>query len=925
MPATETLTFLFTDIQGSTRIWESESDSMREALESHDTVLRGAFAEGEVFKHTGDGMCVAFGSVSAALTAAVEAQLGLARTAWPTSTPLRVRIGIHSGEARRREGDFFGTALNRTARVMDAGHGGQILVTAATASLAGRPPSGLELSDLGEHRLKDLGEPVHLYQVTAPGIAADFPQLRSVESYATNLPTQLSSFVGREAEVAEVLSMLEQSRLVTLTGVGGVGKTRLAIQAAAEGLDWFDDGVWLVELAPVSEPALLRREIADALGVAEEAGRSVTDVLIDHLRDRSLLLVMDNCEHLIDEAAKVAEMLLRAAPDLKMIATSREGLAIAGERLWMVPSMTRSGSTADAVALFAERARLIQPSFVLDESNEAAVDEICTRLDGIPLAIELATARLKVFPPQQIAERLGDRFRLLTGGSRTALPRQRTLQATMDWSYDLLGEHHRTLLRRLSVFHGGFEFESAEQVCGVEPIAPYEVLDLLTHLIECSLVLVDERRDARYALLETVRQYGLDRLVESGEADDARRRHAEHFAELAEQVDDRLLSVDADPFMARLKRDHDNVRAALTWAIEADEPDLVLRLAEGMGRFWFFGAFIREGAEWLARALRIVPPQDTVTYSEMLSWAGTFAIHRGQFAEAEGHLDESLAIAERLGDPRVIARSLNGRGNLDLARGNLGSALEHYEGALEDARDNYRGVVLVNIGFVYAWMGEPEHANRAADEIDQSFADNWAWALSVRAFTELTSGTLESAERVHRDAYERLNAAGERVLEAWTMIGLAEVERRLGDLDAALDWVQRAARLGREIGAGSTDWLGRIGSARVHLARDELDATREDITDLVDQAKRNASSKSLAYAAELAGRLSIVTGNTDEGVRLIAASDHRLAEGRERRATYLDEEVEELLGEVAAGRRDELRAEGHALSTDELMERILAV
>jgi predicted ATPase/class 3 adenylate cyclase len=486
------LTFLFTDIEGSTRLWEADADAMRASLARHDEILATACVDGDLFKHTGDGVCAAFDAPTAALRAAAAAQRALADEPWATADPIRVRMGVHTGEAEYRDGDYFGVALNRTARLMDAAHGGQVVVSASTGALVDPAADGVALRDLGEHRFKDLRERERVFEMGIDGLERAFPPLRSLETYATNLPVQLTSFVGRSAELAEVSALLGESRLVTLTGVGGVGKTRLAVQAAAETIDHYPDGVWLVELAPITDPGLVLGQAAAALGVREEPGRPLEDVLVDRLHDRTLLVVLDNCEHLIDEAAKLAERLLRAVPGLTLLATSREGLGIGGERLWQVPSLTRQGAQADAMSLFVERARMVRPGFRLDADTTDTVAAICARLDGIPLAIELAAARLRVFTVTQVAERLGDRFRLLTGGSRTALPRQRTLEATMDWSYDLLAEREQTLLRRLSVFAGGFTFDAAEEVCGGDPLDRAEVLDLLTHLIDTSLVTVDD-------------------------------------------------------------------------------------------------------------------------------------------------------------------------------------------------------------------------------------------------------------------------------------------------------------------------------------------------------------------------------------------------------------------------------------------------
>ena len=599
-PPSGTVTFVFTDIEGSTRRWDNDADAMQAGLEKHDKLLSEIFSanNGFVFKHTGDGMCTAFASARDAVVAAAEVQRVLAATDWGGVDDLRIRVGVHSGEAEIRNDDYFGSSLSRVARLMDAGHGGQILVSGATAALTQRDPGdGLSFIDLGEHRFKDLGERESVYQLVGDGLAADFPRIRSLESVPNNLPEQLTSFVGRQRELSDVIELIAENRLVTLTGVGGVGKTRLAIQAAAESLDDYPDGVFLVELAAIEDPSLVMRTVAESIGVNEQPTRPLLETMLDHLAERDLLIVLDNCEHVINDAAKLCDQILRTGPGAHIVATSREGLAIGGERLWQVPSLrANDGAISDAVQLFVERAQMVRPGFALDPTTEEAVAKICDRLDGIPLAIELATARLKVFSPAQIAERLDDRFRLLTGGSRTAMERQRTLQATMDWSYDLLSELEQALLRRLAVFLGGFTFAAAEEVCSGDKLPEYlsgfEYLSRHASLIGLSGKEADKEV---YRVLETVRQYGLNKLVEAGESDGARLRHAQYFAGQADEVNHRLLGDEYRRSVAEIDADHDNYRAGMTWALEHGHERLALRTAAGLGRFWFFRAHYREG------------------------------------------------------------------------------------------------------------------------------------------------------------------------------------------------------------------------------------------------------------------------------------------------------------------------------------------
>lgn len=636
------VTFLFSDIEGSTRLWESDPTGMRRSLARHDEVFRDLVADagGLVFKHTGDGFAAAFESGSAGMVAAASVSSALASEPWD-GPPLRVRIGINSGEAEPVDDDYFGSTITRSARVMDAGNGGQIIVADMARMLIGdQIPAEAELVDEGEHRLKDLGEPIRLHRMVCPGAENDRP-LRTLERAPHNLPIQLSTFVGRAGHIKEVADLVRQSRLVTLTGIGGVGKTRLSLQVAAELLGEFEHGAWFIELAGLGEAGLLADTVSSALSVPPDSTASAEDRLVRFLSDRSALLIIDNCEHLIDDVADFVDRILRMCPDLRILTTSREGLAVTGEVLWRVPSL-RVDDEADAVELFADRARLVQPGFEVNEENITAVAELCVRLDGIPLAIELATARLKMLSVDQISQHLGDRFRLLTGGSRTAVERQRTLKAMMDWSYDLLSPEEQALLRRLAVFYDGFTLEGAEEVCSGETLPSFEVLDLLGRLVEASIVAFDAEVRPRYRLLETVRQYALDKLVEADEADQARERHAECFRTAAARVNDRLNS--ANPEYMEIATDElGNYRAAMTWAIEVDRGQVALHIASDLRMYFWNRVMYRESIRWLTSALELVD-DDSPNVPRGLAFALTDASNLGD----EAALDTLRPRAQRL-------------------------------------------------------------------------------------------------------------------------------------------------------------------------------------------------------------------------------------------------------------------------------------
>ncbi|HXY95127.1 MAG TPA: adenylate/guanylate cyclase domain-containing protein, partial [Acidimicrobiia bacterium] len=542
----ETVTFLFTDLEGSTRLWEEHPGAMRDALARHDEILREAITShgGHVVKTTGDGAHAAFTSAGDAVGAAVAAQLALGAEDWSAVDGLRVRMGVHTGPAEARDGDYYGTAVNRAARLMSAAHGGQVLVSLATEEhLRDSGSDAVELVELGEVRLRDLSRPERVYQVTVPGLEAEFPPLRSLDAFPSNLPVQTSSFVGRDDEVRAVAEALEGSRMVTLTGVGGVGKTRLGVQVAAEVLPAFPDGAWLCELAAASDDEAMAQVVAAALGALAGADADINERIVEYLRNKQALVVLDNCEHLLGAVARLADAILRRCPGVSLVATSREGLGVEGERVWplrslALPDPSRLGMEAEeseALRLFAERAAAASPDFELDATTITAVADICRRLDGIPLAIELAAARTVSMTPSQISTRLDERFRLLTGGRRTAVERHQTLRAAVDWSFSLLDQRTQTVFNGLGVFAGSFDDEAAEAVATGEGIEEWDVVDALGELVAKSMVVAErDRLRNRYQLLETMRAYARERLEESGEADAWRRRHAAHYATFAD-------------------------------------------------------------------------------------------------------------------------------------------------------------------------------------------------------------------------------------------------------------------------------------------------------------------------------------------------------------------------------------------------------
>ncbi len=719
-------TFLFTDIEGSTRLWELEPQRMRTAMAMHDALIRSAVEDnrGSIVKMTGDGIHAAFDDPIDALTAAVRLQQALIDPQATGGVALNVRCGVHAGASELRDGDYFGGVVNRAARLMSAANGGQVLLSHAVASgAADRLPDGYTLRDLGNVRLRDLAMPEHVYQLVQRELRSDFPALRSLEATPNNLPRQLTSFVGRDADLREVARLLTCTRLLTLTGTGGLGKTRLSLQVAAEAMDGYPDGVWFVELASLRDDALVPQALAAVVGVKEDPGRPVIEALAKFARDRRLLVILDNCEHLVRGCANLAKALLQAGPHVAILASSRESLHIGGETTYAVPALSlpdRDQSLApegllqcEAVHLFRERAVAAKPSFELTANNAPSVASICRKLDGIPLALELAAARVRTMSIEAIDERLADRFRLLTAGDRTVEPRHQTLRALIDWSYDLLSDRERVLLRRLGVFAGGWTLDAAEAVGAGDGIDRAELLDVMTGLAEKSLVAPQAETD-RYRLLETVREYALERLAESGEGDAVRERHLAFYVALAEEARPQLFGSRQVAWLARLEAELENLLAADAWCDSAvGGPELGLRLAYAIKPYWLNRGLLTLGHRVTDEALRRAPARN-VARCRGLTGAGQLSYFMGRYDDARRYLEESLAIAREIRDTRTVAAVLQPLGMACLGQGDGATALLHLGEGLSLAENlgNKREIAaaMIALAQLYRMQGKPDSA-----------------------------------------------------------------------------------------------------------------------------------------------------------------------------------------------------------------------
>jgi predicted ATPase len=774
------MTFLFTDIEGSTRRWEADAVGMRAALAAHDEVLRAAIEEhgGLLFKHTGDGVCAAFRSPRSALDAAVGAQLAL---------ELPVRMGMATGEAELRDGDYFGAALNRAARVMAAGHGGQILLADSTAGLL----SGVDLVDLGPRRLRDLPTPIQMFQVRAEGLRADFPPLRALDASPGNLPAAVTSFIGRESEVAELQAAAKAHRLVTLTGVGGVGKTRLALEVAARLVDEFPDGVWFFELAAVADPMAVPDAVAAVLGIIQQPGKSVADSIASALEGRVRLLVFDNCEHVVDSVADLVEAILAAAPNVTILATSREGVGVGDEQLWRVPSLdVSSGTESAAVNLFLDRAHSVVSDFSLAQPGETdAVVEICRRLDGIPLAIELAASRMASMTASEVRDRLDQRFRLLVG-SRRGLERHQTLRHAVAWSYDHLEDAEKSVLERCSVFAGGFDLQSACAVMGSGD--DFATLDLLDALVRKSLLVADRSSGrTRFSMLETIRQFAEEQLVARGEASDIRTAHSRYFAGREPDVMALWDSPRQREANDWLTVELSNLRSAFRWAADQRDLDVAAPIATYAGLL----GFLIDNYEPLAWAEELIEPARAADHPRLahLYMNASQCWVVGRIEEAAGYIEAAQTMIGA--DGAVPFGIENALGAVYIAIGQPERMVEWCSAQLARGRDTHtftRYWLVVTL----AMAGAGDEARAAADGLiaaAEATHNPYAISLAFRAYGVAFRDTdpVRALEALRRGLVIAQDS-GNRFAESLQLTALSRSEVEHGDQLAALGHITLA-------------------------------------------------------------------------------------------------------------------------------------
>ena len=859
-----TVTFLFTDIAGSTQRWEHDAAVMRSLLTRHDALLGAAIDEhgGVVFKTVGDAFYAAFTNAPAALDAALAAQRALSAEDWGEGEPLRVRMALHTGSVEAQNGDYFGRPLNRVARLLSAGHGGQTLVSGVTEELIRDGlPSGIALRDMGEARLKDLLRPEHIFQIVAPDLPNDFPPLKTLDTQRTNLPAQANMLVGREREAEEVIALLRRDdvRLVTLIGPGGTGKTRLGVQVAAECLDFFADGVFFIPLADVVDPTRVLSQIAETLGITERGGQPLAVRLPTALREQRMLLLLDNFEQ-VTGAGPAISQLLAAAPGLKALVTSRAALHVYGEREYPVPPLPLPGRRAtverlmqsESVRLFVTRAQEVKADFALTPANAKAIADICARLDGLPLSIELAAAWIKLLTPQALLQRFTHTLQVLTGGARDLPARQRTLRGAIDWSYTTLGADEQAVFARMAVFAGGGTLTAIETICGAPHDLKIEIVDSLLSLADKSLLRHIEGREGepRFAMLGTIREYALERLAERGELVAMRHARTMYYLALAEEAEPHLTGAAQGAWLARLEEEHDNVRASIRNALEAEEYEAAVRLVAAFWRFWSVRGYLTEGRHWMEQALAHAEGVPPLVRAKALDGLGALMRAQGEYAAAQQRYEESLAIRRGLDHQAGIAHSLSNLAGMARDQGDFEAARELYEECLAirratgDTEATTR--TLINLGILAQRQGDYATARARYEESfaigqREGYAQAVAHALMNLGVVAQQQGDFAAARTHYEKSLAAGRAIGDTATVGFALNNLGAMAKQQGDLAAARAFYEQSLALRRELGdpraiAFSLTNLGMIAGqqgdyATARTRYDEALALRRELGD----------------------------------------------------------------------------------------------
>ncbi|MBI3536368.1 MAG: tetratricopeptide repeat protein [Chloroflexi bacterium] len=970
---TGTVTFLFTDIEGSTMLWEHHHAWMERAHKIQEKILRDIFARhnGYAYKMVGDMFQIAFATARNALDAAIEAQralfsefgnrkhalsevegldVGNAASNFqpPTSNlQLRVRMALLTGVTEERADDYLGPILNRAQRLLNAAHGGQILISETTYSLLrDHLTDQIELRDMGEQKLKDLIRPEHIYQVVTPRLPSEFPPLNTLDARLINFPIQLTRFIGREREIGEVAQLFSTARLITLTGAGGSGKTRMALQVGAQILDKFKDGVFFIELAPLMIESLVPQAVARAIGIRELADQPLKEAITNYLVTRESLLIFDNCEHLVDASAELAISLLSSCSKLKILATSRERLGLTGETIWHVPQLALPDpqhlpsfdqiTQYDGIQLFADRAQAVASDFHLTQENISVITKICARLDGIPLAIELASARVKVLSPDQILTGLEDRFQFLTGGSRTAVPRQQTLRAAIDWGYDLLSEPERILFSRLSVFPGDFALDAVESICFDARLEKKQILDLLTSLLDKSLV---EREPniaiARYRLLDSIREYSQMKLEELNESEQIKKKHLDFYRDLAEEAEIGLMGAQQLEWLKRLEMEHDNIRAALTWSqTNASGMEEGLRLASALWRFWDVRGYLSEGRKWLSSLLSQpnIETIDPLIKAKALNAAGRLALYQSDFVAASVLYKSSLPLWEQTGNKWGMAMALAGLGRVSFRHDDNDTAQKLFQDSVRLFRElgvsGKWGVAisLMGLGLVNSALGSHAQAMELYEEslaICRELGDKVSVAASLKYLGAVAYrlGDYARATALNEESLAISMELEDKVGIAMSVLQLGTIAFRQNQNEKAIDLYKDCLEKFRELGVKGSIILALNRLGDVGLAQGEYGKALSLFKESLSLACELDSKWDIGWCLEGLAQVALLGEQFDRAARLFAAMESLFDDSgfrveKERRAEH-DRNVSILRAKLDGKIFTNAWAEGSAMSWED--------
>ena len=948
---TGTVTLMFTDIEGHTKMWEQMGDDFMPTLEEHNNILRSATAKhnGYEVKTEGDAFMLAFAKASDAVLCAVEAQLALANHPWPEDIgKIRVRMGMHTGEPQVVGNDYFGSPVIRASRISSAGHGGQTLISTATRELIIEElPEEIEFLDLGLHRLKDLGREERIFQVNHPSLPQNFPPLRTLDVIPNNLPVQLTSFVGREAEIRNLSELLgrEQVRLVTLTGTGGIGKTRLSIEVAAEQLESFPDGVWFIPLASLTDPEYVITEIASALSIQLQPKIDPKKQVMDYLSQKRLLLVLDNFEHL-PEAASLVNDLLRGASSLRCLVTSRELLQIPGEQSFSVPPLSSPKEYADiktmslseakelsqyeSVILFIERAQEVKPDFELTAKNAAAISAICHRLNGIPLAIELAAARVRGMTVQQIYQRLSRQFEFLSTRSRVVPSRHRTLRAAIDWSYDLLDPDEQELFAQLSVFSGGFFLEAAEEICNV-----LDIFELLFSLQDKSLLTVEEvMEQTRYGMLEPLREYAKDKL---GEDVEFKKSHAEYYLAVAQELDQKLRGAEQSTALSLMALELDNFRAAMDLAQEQGEWKLLSESGVALSRFFEIRGLWSEGIQRLRQAEETLRSLfDNELLAKVLNWLGIFYRCQGDYEAARNLYTESLHIRRELGDKRGIADSLNNLGVTAGVQGDYNEAKKLHTECLKIDRelgDEWSiASSLGNLGAIAEYQGDYNEAKKLHTEclnIFRELGDEWSIATSLNnlGILALSQGDYNEAKKLQTESLEIRRELEDKLGIASSLCNLGEVAEQQDDYNESRQFFTESLNIFRELGDewGIATSLNNLGI--LALSQGDYNEAKKLYTESLNIKRGHGNKRGIAYSLHEFGKLAKVKGEATQAVLFLLHAARLYEEMKAANSKDAVEVQEALAGiqkEIDTEKFERMKQQAQEMSLEQVIELALA-